>query len=193
MYPFVHLSIYFGYIRHYRVGAWSNCLVLYTSRYILSSPAAFLFLIFLSTESCSSCVNCPSLMPSWLLIIFVIHSWVIFGGLPSKCSKCCFHRCICSSWLAAFSLTLAVLFLLHTSFTVYNAIQDCQSSTESLILSIWFCVYSVSFRYVLVNLFCVFLCPWALIMVGFLLVHFEAVFTSACFLQLLMSTMGLYV
>ena len=39
----------------------SNCLVFYTSGGILSSPAAFLFLIFLRTES-SSWVNSPSLM-----------------------------------------------------------------------------------------------------------------------------------
>ena len=40
----------------------SNCLVFHTSGGISSSPAAFLFLIFLRTESSSSCVNGPSLM-----------------------------------------------------------------------------------------------------------------------------------
>ena len=40
----------------------SNSLVFHTSGGISSSPAAFLFLIFLSTESSSSCVKCPSLM-----------------------------------------------------------------------------------------------------------------------------------
>ena len=78
-----------------------------------------------------------------LLIILVNGSWVTFGGFPSKFSKCCFHRCIRSCWLVAFSLGLAVVFLLLTSFIVCHAILDCQSSTESLILSIWFCMYSV--------------------------------------------------
>ena len=78
----------------------SNCLVFHTSGGISSSPAAFLFLIFLRTESSSSCVNGPSLMPNCLLIILVIGSCVIFGGFPSKFSKCCFHSFILSCWFA---------------------------------------------------------------------------------------------
>ena len=153
----------------------SNSLVFHTSGVISSSPAAFLFLIFLSTESSSSCINCPSLMSNCLLIILVIGSCVTFGGFPSKFSKCCFHSCIHSSWLVAFSLAFAVLFLLLTSFTVCHAILDCISSTESLILSIGFCMYSVSsFRYMLANSFCAFLSFRALILVGFLL--FESSF-----------------
>ena len=54
----------------------SNCLVFHTSGSISSNPAAFLFLIFLSTESSSSCVNCPRLMSNCLLIILVIGSCV---------------------------------------------------------------------------------------------------------------------
>ena len=53
---------------------------------------------------------------------------------------------------------------------------------KSLILLIWFCMYSVcSFRYMLANLFCAFLIFRALILVGFLLLHLEVVFMSACF------------
>ena len=70
----------------------SNCLVFHTSGGISSSPAAFLFLIFLRTESSSSCVNGPSLMSNCLLIILVIGSCVIFGGFPSTFSKCCFSQ-----------------------------------------------------------------------------------------------------
>ena len=105
-----------------------------------SSPAAFLFLIFLSIESSSSYINCPNLMSKWLLIILVIGSCVTFGGFPSKVSKCCFHSFIRSSWLVAFSLAFIVLFLLLSSLTVCHAILDCLSSTESLILLIWFCM-----------------------------------------------------
>ena len=94
-----------------------------------------------------------------------------------KFLKCSFHRCICSSWLAAFSLALAVVFLL---FIICHAILDCLSSAESLNLLIWFWMYSVcSFRYMLVHLFCAFLSFWALILVRFLLLYREAVFTSA--------------
>ena len=180
MHPFVHLSIVFWlYIAlQFWSSMLSNSLVFHTSGGISSSPAAFLFLIFLSTKS-SFCVNCPSLMSNCLLIIFVIGSCVTFGGFPSKFSKCCFHRCIRSSWLVAFSLAFAVLFLLLTLFTVCHAILDCLSSTKSLILLIWFCMYSVcSFRYMLANSFCV-LSFRALILVGFLLLHLEAVFMSA--------------
>ena len=114
----------------------SNSMVFHTSVGISSSPAAFLFLIFLDTESSSSCVNCSSLMSNYLLINLVIGSCVTFGGFPSKFSKCCFHSCIRSSWLVAFGLAFAVLFLLFTSFTLCHAILDCLSSAESLILFI---------------------------------------------------------
>ena len=42
----------------------SNSLVFHTSGGISSNPTAFLFLIFLCTESSSSCVNCPRLKSS---------------------------------------------------------------------------------------------------------------------------------
>ena len=184
MHPFIHLSIRFWLYTalQCRSSRSLNCLVFHTSGGISSSPAAFLFLIFLSTMSSSSCVNGLSLMSNCLLIILVTGSCVTFRGFPSKFSKCCFHRCIHSCWLVVFSLALTVFFLLITSFTVCHAILDCLSSTESLILSIWFCMYSVcSFRYVLANLFCAFLSYRALVLVGFFLLHLEAVFTSARF------------
>ena len=58
---------------------------------ISSSPAAFLFKIFLRTEWSSSLVNAPSLMSNCLLIILVIGSFDTFGGFPSRFSKCCFQ------------------------------------------------------------------------------------------------------
>ena len=135
----------------------SNCLVFHTSGGISSSPAAFLFLILLRTESSSSLVKGPSLMSNCLLIILVIGSSVIFGGFPSRFLKCCSHSFTLSCWLAAFNFALAVLFLLLTSFIVCQAILDCLSSTESLILSIWFCMYSAcSFRYIPANWYCAF-------------------------------------
>ena len=81
-------------------------------------------------------------MSNCLLIILVIGSCVVFGGFPSKFSKCCFHSFILSFWFAAFSFALAVFFLLLTSF-VCQAILDCLSSTESLILSDFECILSV--------------------------------------------------
>ena len=75
-----------------------------------------------------------------------------------------------------------MLFLLPTSFTICHAILDCLSSTESLILWIWFLMNSIgSFRYILANSFLAFLSFRALILVGFLLLYLEAVFMSACF------------
>ena len=114
----------------------SNCLVFHTSVGISSSPAAFLFLIFLSTESSSSRVNGPSLMSNCLLIIFMIASCVTFGGFPSKFWKCYFHSFKHSFWFVPFSLALGVLFLLLTSFIICHAILDCLSPTAYLILSI---------------------------------------------------------
>ena len=103
---------------------------------ISSNPAAFLFVIFLTAESRSSCVNWPSLMSNCLLIILVIGSCVTFGCFPSKFLRYYFHSCIRSSWLIAFSLAFVVLFLLLTSFTVCHSILDWLSSIESLNLSI---------------------------------------------------------
>ena len=158
----------------------SNCLVFQGG--ISSSTAAFLFLIFLSTELSSSRVNSPSLMSHCFLIILVIGSCLTFGGFPSRFWKCCFHSFVHSCWFVAFSLALAVLFLLLTLFIVCHAILDCQSSTEPLILSIWFCMYSVcSFRYMLANSFCAFFSFRAFALVGFFQLHLEAVFTSAHF------------
>ena len=81
-------------------------------------------------------MNGPTLMSNCLLIILVIGSCVTFGGFPSRFSKCCFHSFILSCWFAAFNFALVVLFLLLTLFIVCQAILDCLSSTESLILSI---------------------------------------------------------
>ena len=63
-----------------------------------------------------------------------------------------------------------------------DAILDCLSSTEFLILSIWFCMYSVrSFKYMLAKSFCAFLSFRALVLVSFFLLYLEAVFKSARF------------
>ena len=135
-------------------------------------------------------------MSNCLLIILGIGSCVTLGGFPSKFLKYCFQRCIRSCWLVAFSSAFAVLFLLHTSFTVCHAILDCLSSTESLILSVWFvcilfvlsansfCLFFQLIHFVpfvlSANSFCAFLSFGALVLVRFLL-HLEAVFSSAHF------------
>ena len=112
MHPFVHLSIAFWLYKalQSRRSKSSNSLVFHTSGGISPNTAAFLFLIFLSTET-SSYVNCPILMSNCLLIILVIGSCVTFGGFPSKFLKFCFHNCIHSSWQVDFSLAFVVLFL----------------------------------------------------------------------------------
>ena len=108
MHSFIYLSI--GFWLHTVLvcrGSMSlNCPVFHTFVGISSSTAAFLLLIFLSTESSSSCVNGPSLIPNWLVIIFVIGSCVTFGGFASKFLKCCFNRYIRSSWQFCFRSTL---------------------------------------------------------------------------------------
>ena len=160
----------------------ANCLVFHTSVGISSKPAAFLFLIFLSSKLSSSRVNGPSLMSNCFLIILVIGSCVTFGGFPSRFTKCCFHSFIRSCKLVAFSLALVVLFLQLSSFIVCYTILDCLSSAESLILSIWFFMYSVcSFRYMLAYSFSAFFSFRAFVLVGFFLYHLEALFTSVRF------------
>ena len=118
-------------------------------------------------------------MSSWLLIIFVIGLSVTLGDFPSRFLKCFFHICICSSWQAAFSLVVEMLFLLLTSFIVCYTKQDCLSSIEFLISLIWPWMYSIcSFWYVLISLLCAFLSesqrePWlSFISSYFLVQHF---------------------
>ena len=160
----------------------SNFLVFHNSGGISSSPAASLFSIFLITESNYSRINGPSLMSYCLLIILVIGSCLTFGGFPRRFSKCCFHSFILSCWFVAFNLALPVFFLLLPLFIVFHAILDRLSSTESLILSICFCMYSVcSFRYILANSFWAFFSFWSFVFDGFFLLHLAAVFTSALF------------
>ena len=112
---------------------------------ISSIVAAFLLFIFLSRELNSSCISCLSLMSSWWLIIFVI---------VSEFFRVNFFPQVHSFFLARiFRLAFAVLFLLFASFTVCYAILYYLCSTESPILLIWFCMYSVcSFRYMIVFL-----------------------------------------
>ena len=124
---FSHFSILWLYTTlYYRSSMSSNFLVFHTSSGISSRPTAFLFLIFLSATKTSSLVNYPSLMSCWLLIIFEV-------GFPSRFLKCSFDMCICFSWLAAFSLSLEVLFLLCISLTVCHAIWDSKSFSINII------------------------------------------------------------
>ena len=104
-------------------------------------------------------------------------------NFPCRFSKRSFHSFSFPCWFVAFNLALAVLFLLLTSFTVCQVILDCLSSTESLILSIWFCMYSVcSFRHMLGNSFCAFFFSFrAIVFFGFFLFYLEAILTSARF------------
>ena len=67
MQPFVHLSIVFWLCTALQY--WSSLLSNFLGFHISSRPAAFLFLIFESTTLSSSCINCPSLMSSWSLLI----------------------------------------------------------------------------------------------------------------------------
>ena len=48
-------------------------------------------IMFFSTVSSSSSINCPSLMSSWLGIIFSVDLSVISREFPSRFLKCSFH------------------------------------------------------------------------------------------------------
>ena len=183
MHPFVHLSVVFWLymVLQYQSSMSSNFLVFYTSGGISSSPAAFIFLIFLCTKSSSSSINCPSLISSWLLIIFVIGSSITFGGFQSKFSKCCFHRCIRSSWLVVFFLALVVLTLPSTHFVYCLPCYPRLFMFSRVSNLIDLILYVCSCMYTLANSFCALLSFWVLILVGFLLLHRGAVFMSGRF------------
>ena len=129
---FFHLSLCFGYIRRFSIGEESHWFffVFHSS----SRSAAFHFLIFVSTMLSSFWVNCPTLVSTWLLMIFVIGLSVAWGEFLRWFLKYSFHICICSSRLAVFSLALVLIFLLLIALTFCRTIQDCLSSIEFLIL-----------------------------------------------------------
>ena len=114
-------------------------LVFHTSVDILSRPATFLLLIFLSPSLGFFLVNWSSMMYRWLLIIFVIGLSVTLGEFPSRFLKFSFHICI-SLWLEAFSFVLE--FALPFDHCIYCLSRDYLSSTEFLILLIWPWIYS---------------------------------------------------
>ena len=120
MLSFVHLFIVFWLYMalQYQSSMLLNSLVFHTSGGISSSPAAFLFLIFLSAESSSSCVNCPSLMSNSLLIILMIGPFVTFGGFLSKFSKCCFHSCILFFLAVGSQFSFCSAF--HSAYFIYR-------------------------------------------------------------------------
>ena len=125
IYPFLNYVLFIGCIE------WSEKYIVKFSGGISSRPAAFLFLSF---STSASSVNCPSLISSWLSIIFWKVCLKNIGWFQSRFLKFFFHWWSLSSWLVAFSFALEVLFLLITLFTVWYAIQDCLSSKELLIL-----------------------------------------------------------
>ena len=138
----------------------------------------FPVLVFLNNTSSSFCISCPCLTSYWILIIFVISLSVTFVAffLPGRFLKNFFHRCIRSFWLAALTVALEVLFLLVISFTLYLAIRDCLSSTEILVLFLKSSIHSVCFCWLYA-----FLGFWALALVGFLLLHGDAILTLSTF------------
>ena len=85
MHPFIHLFIGFCLYTALQCQSsmLSNSLIFHTSGGISSSPAVFLFLIFLRTES-SSCVNGPSLMSTYNSYDWFMHNfWRVLRN-PSK-------------------------------------------------------------------------------------------------------------
>ena len=86
---------------------------------------AFLLWIFFSTMSSSSSTNCLRLMSCWSLIISLVGLSIISRGFLRNFLKCSFYFRSLSSWLAAFSFALEVLFLPHTSFSVCHI--NCDS------------------------------------------------------------------
>ena len=107
---------------------------------------------FFRSVSCSSFVNCPSLMSTWLLIISSEGLSMISSRFPSEFLKCTFHFRSLSFGFEAFSLALEVLFILLTLFTVCDDNCHCLFSTKFLILLIWLWMdYWCSFWYDLVS------------------------------------------
>ena len=156
----------------------SNFLVFYISGSISSRPAAFLFLIFLSTSLNSSWINSPMTIFSWPLIIFRIGLFVTLGKLPSRFLKCSFHICIRSSWLASFTFSLWLFFFcsIHSLFVIVYLLPSFLFYCFNLeyILFVIFGVYYFSLY--LLKFLRVGIC-W----VTFLLLHKITVFTLSRF------------
>ena len=98
--------------------------------------------------------------------------------------KCSFHICIRSSWLAAFSFALEVLFLLLVSFTVCYAIKDRLSFIEFLrigicCVSFWFKdTVFILFRFSWHLVFSMEIYVWLLIWLLCILLHTKFSYSS---------------
>ena len=97
---------------------------------------------FFNTEISSYPVNCPSLICSWLLIIFLWRFLICLEGFPCRFLKCSFHFKSLSSWLVALSFALLVCFLPLISFSVFYPNHGGLSSTKFQILLIWPWIFS---------------------------------------------------
>ena len=110
MQPFIYLFIMFWLYTAFQNRSRKYFLVFLTFGSILTRPVAFLLFIFGSTTSSSSWLNSPSLISSWLLILFVITLSLTLGEFSNRFLKCSFYFCIRSSWLVAFCFALGVHF-----------------------------------------------------------------------------------
>ena len=149
----------------------------HTSGNISSRPAAFLLLFYYGDTLNSSSINGPSLIYYWQLINFVIGLLMTIGESSNRFLKCSFEICIPSSCLTNFSFALKVLFLLLTSFIACHAIRDCQSYTKRHILLIWHWIYYCCYFDVYYLVFFVPSYVSVLWFVGFLLLHYDVIFT----------------
>ena len=132
--------------------------------------------IFVCTALNSSRVNCPTLMSSCLFVIFVIGLSVPLGNIPIRFLKCSFHICIRFSWLIAFSSCSRVAFFysLHLlsamPFVIQPSFLFIALTLNVFLLLLLVCVSSL----------CA-LSFWALALIGFLLLHKDAIFTLSEF------------
>ena len=121
----------------------SNFLIIPTSG-TSSRPAAFLLLIFLNTTSSSFSINCPNLMSSRPLIIFIGFS-VISAGFPNRFLKCSFYFQNISFW--------RLLAFLSGCFTFYSLNLLSTMLFVIVYLQTRFCFYRFCLESILIVLF----------------------------------------
>ena len=118
MQPFVHFSS-----SVYRLCCiiWKFSCLLHFRKYFVEACSFSVYNLFQYSIKFFICE--PTLFDIYLPIDhFWISLSVIWRRFPSRYLKCSFHFCILSSWLAAYSFALRILFFLLTSLSASHAI-----------------------------------------------------------------------
>ena len=172
------LSCLYIPLRNHRICFKFSCVPNFRG-YFVEVPSFSVFILF-NTRSSSSSVNCPSLTPSWLLMIFGMGFSVIFEGFRttswnvlSTSDVFLLGRQLLDSLTTCSSAHFIYCLLWYSRFSVSNEFLIYQFDLECLVIVLF------SVRWLV--LYWAFLTLWALVIVRFFLFNKDVFLTYLVF------------